>query len=302
MPDSSPPPERRARRGPLLAAAVLVPCLLAAWLLGRPTGDGATSTSPPADRGAPASPDTSPDAHPEGSPSGRPSGDARPLAGTVVVLDPGHNPHNRDHPQQIARPVDIGTGSKECDTTGTATDAGYPEAAFTLAVTRRARALLEERGARVVLTHDGDRPWGPCVDERARIGNREHADAVVSVHADGASVGSRGFHVILPARVRGGAADTARIVGPSRRLGDELATAFREATGSSPASYVGGGDGVTTRSDLGGLNLTRVPKVFIECGNMRDPEEADRLTDPRWQDRAARGIANGITAFLASRP
>lgn len=100
--------------------------------------------------------------------------------------------------------MDIGTNSKECDTTGTATNAGYPEARFTLDVSRRLRTLLEERGATVKLTHDGDRPWGPCVTERAEIGNKAHADAALSIHADGSAVGNRGFHVILPDAVHSG--------------------------------------------------------------------------------------------------
>lgn len=291
-------PGGRAGRALLLAAAVLVPCCLAVgWWGWSPVGDDATPGGGPT-----ASPGDSPAASPtHASPGPSPRGD-RPLAGTVVVLDPGHNPRNKDHTREIARPVEIGTGSKECDTTGTATSDGYPEAAFTLAVSRQARALLEQRGAEVVLTHDGARPYGPCVDERARIGNRERADAVVSVHADGAPVGNRGFHVILPARVRNGAANTARIIAPSHRLGDELAAAFQRATGSSPARYAGDGNGLTTRSDLGGLNLSHVPKVFVECGNMRDPKEAHRFIDPRWRDRAARGIADGITEFLVNEP
>ncbi len=66
-------------------------------------------------------------------------------------------------------------------------------------------------------TQDGDRSWGPCVDERARIGNDAHADAVVSVHADGSAAGNRGFHVILPASVHSGGADTRAIVAPLPR-------------------------------------------------------------------------------------
>jgi N-acetylmuramoyl-L-alanine amidase len=45
-----------------------------------------------------------------------------------------------------------------------------------------------------------------------------------------------------------------------------------------------------------------VPKVFIECGNMRNATDAALLTDPAWQIRAAQGIADGITAFLAPPP
>ena len=129
----------------------------------------------------------------------QPSGSG-PLAGKVVVIDPGHNPTNYRYPSEINRKVNIGTNRKECDTTGTSTNAGYAEAKFTLDVAHRLRALLQKEGATVKLTQDSDRPYGPCVDERAAIGNKAHADAAVSVHADGSAAGNRGFHVILPAR------------------------------------------------------------------------------------------------------
>ncbi|MFH8987100.1 N-acetylmuramoyl-L-alanine amidase [Streptomyces sp. NPDC017940] len=238
------------------------------------------------------------DAKPSGRPdAGRPAASG-PLKGKVVVIDPGHNPGNFRHTAEINRRVDIGTNAKECDTTGTSTNRGYTEARFTLDLAHRLRDQLHREGATVRLTHDADRPWGPCVDERARIGNDAHADAVVSLHSDGSGVGNRGFHVILPAKVRGGAADTSAIVGPSRDLGERVAGKFLSATGSAPSNYVGGGTGLDTRGDLGGLNLSKVPKVFIECGNMRDPEDEALLTSGSWRHRAALGIANGISDFL----
>ncbi|WP_031090087.1 N-acetylmuramoyl-L-alanine amidase [Streptomyces sp. NRRL WC-3549] len=221
-----------------------------------------------------------------------------PLTGRTVVIDPGHNPRNRDHSREINAQVDMGNGRKECDTTGTSTDSGYAEALFTLDVSRRLRTLLEAEGAEVVLTHDDDRPFGPCVDERARIGNEAHADAVVSVHADGSAVGNRGFHVILPALVRGAGSDTSRIVAPSRDLGERIAGKFVRATGSAPSNYIGGHTGLDTRDDLGGLNLSTVPKVFIECGNMRDPKDAALLMNADWRQRAATGIADGVSSYL----
>lgn len=222
----------------------------------------------------------------------------RPLAGRTVVVDPGHNPGNFRHSTEINKKVDIGTKRKECDTTGTSTNAGYTEAAFTLDVSHRLRALLEKQGAKVALVHDADRPYGPCVDERARIGNDAKADAVVSVHADGSAAGNRGFHVILPARVKDGAADTSAIMAPSRTLGEKLVTHFSRATGNKPANYIGSGTGLDVRDDLGGLNLSTVPKVFLECGNMRDGKDAALLTDASWRQKAAQGIADGIGAYL----
>ncbi|GAA3121792.1 N-acetylmuramoyl-L-alanine amidase [Streptomyces rameus] len=299
-PDFDPPQPRRLRRGPLtVALAALVPGALLGWVVyeavgGGPGGEDRTASS------VPSAPASSPgdDGRPSAPAAGRPDS-ARPLTGMVVVVDPGHNPGNFRHTAEINRPVDIGTNRKECDTTGTSTNDGYTEARFTLDLAHRLRTLLQRQGATVKLTHDGDGPpWGPCVDERARIGNTAHADAAISLHADGSAAGNRGFHVILPGSVHAGAADTRGIVGPSRDLGVRVAGGYRRETGEPPSNYLGGGTGLVTRTDLGGLNLSTVPKVFIECGNMRDSKDAALLTDGAWRQRAAQGISEGIVSFL----
>jgi N-acetylmuramoyl-L-alanine amidase len=87
------------------------------------------------------------------------------------------------------------------------------------------------------------------------------------------------------------------IVAPSRRLALDLRGAFRSATGEPFANYVGR-DGLAFRGDLGGLNLSQVPKVFIECANMRNAVDAAHVTDPSWRTDAAQGIADGIALFL----
>ncbi|MFI9026227.1 N-acetylmuramoyl-L-alanine amidase [Streptomyces sp. NPDC053560] len=309
---STPPTSRRYARTFFLVPAVLA--ALGCAGCGATGGGTASEGRPGPDRPAAAgqhSPGSRPDddgtahkdgkAQKDGKDAGRERGPAAgggPLKGKVVVIDPGHNPTNRDHTAEIARQVDVGNARKECDTTGTSTNAGYAEASFTLDVARRARTLLRKEGVRVVFTQDGDRPYGPCVDERAEIGNKAHADAAISIHADGAGAGNRGFHVIRPGAVHAGGADTRKITGPSRDLADHVVGRFVAATGSAPANYIGNGKGLDTRTDLGGLNLSRVPKVFLECGNMRDAQDAARLTDPAWRQKAAAGIAEGITGFL----
>ncbi|MFE3885798.1 N-acetylmuramoyl-L-alanine amidase [Streptomyces lydicus] len=293
---STPSPRRRLRGILLVVVAAVVAAGLGGRLVWRSAGDG---TGLPG--AGPAAPSRSPEHGSGGAASGgpqRPGGPHGSLKGKVVVIDPGHNPHNNDHGREIARQVDIGNGHKECDTTGTSTNDGYAEASFTLDVARRVRTLLQKAGAKVVFTQDGDRPYGPCVDKRAAAGNTAHADAALSIHADGSGAGNRGFHVILPARVTAGPADTAAIVAPSRKLGERLADRFHAVTGSPRSNYIGKGTGLDVRSDLGGLNLSTVPKVFLECGNMRDPKDAAQLTDARWRQKAARGITEGITDFL----
>ncbi|MFD3484402.1 N-acetylmuramoyl-L-alanine amidase [Streptomyces sp. NPDC058665] len=321
----SPAPRRRTSRTTLtVALAALVPGAFAGWLIWQATGGSdeggparSASASSPADgsddspgspgsepgQGLSESPGSSAPSKPARGDDGAP-GDARPapgegpLAGRVVVIDPGHNPGNFKHTTEINKLVDIGTNRKECDTTGTSGNSGYTEAEFTADVSQRLRTLLRKEGATVKLTHDNDRPWGPCVDERAEIGNKAKADAVISIHADGSAVGNRGFHVILPALVKSGGADTTKIVAPSRDLGERVAGNFVRTTGSAPSNYLGDDTGLDVRDDLGGLNLSTVPKVFIECGNMRDSKDIALLTSANWRQKAAQGMADGISSFL----
>ena len=224
-----------------------------------------------------------------------PAAGAASLTGKVVVLDPGHNGGNARAAAQINRLVPIGQGQKKaCNTTGTATNSGYAEAAFTWDVAKRARALLRSRGASVTLTRQDNTSVGPCVNVRAQIANRAHADATVSIHADGAAAGARGFHVIEPARIPGLTDD---IFAPSHRLALALRERFRVVTGEPYANYIGT-RGLDRRSDLGGLRLADVPAVFIECGNMRNASDARRLTSAADRERIARGIVDGIARFL----
>jgi N-acetylmuramoyl-L-alanine amidase len=69
-----------------------------------------------------------------------------PLLGKVVVIDPGHNGNNYRHLPEINRKVFIGNGTKACNTTGTSTNAGYSEGAFTFDVAVRLAALLRNEG------------------------------------------------------------------------------------------------------------------------------------------------------------
>lgn len=224
-------------------------------------------------------------------------GGGGPLAGKVVAVDPGHNPGNFRHADEINRIVDAGTLRKACDTTGTATNGGYREADFTWDVAVRLRRILQARGATVVLTRKGrTKPaWGPCITERAARGNRAHADVAISIHADGGPASGRGFHVAYAPSIDGLTDDIAR---PSRRLAVILRNAYRRGTGLPTATYLGG-DGLSVRSDFGGLNLSDVPKVLFESANMRNATDAALLGEPRFRQRIARALADGLQRFLA---
>ena len=214
-----------------------------------------------------------------------------PLAGRVVVLDPGHQLGNRNFPGRSARLVPDGRGGrKACNTTGTATNGGYPEATLNWRVARLVRARLTRLGATVRLTRhsNSERRWGPCVDARGRAGNRARADLMLSIHADGnLTAGARGFHVIVAPDAAAG----------SPRLARRLRAALRQS-GVPVANYVAGGDGLDVRADLATLNLSRVPTALVELGNMRDPRDAARMTSRAGRAAYAEALVRAVRTYL----
>ncbi|MGH3920544.1 MAG: hypothetical protein ACRDSG_16145, partial [Pseudonocardiaceae bacterium] len=108
-----------ARRGLLLR--VLVSCLAPLAACGTVESTATPTALPSVLVPTTTTATTSPDPAPPTTP-----------AGITVVLDPGHNGANASHPAEINRPVPNGRGgTKPCNTTGTATNRGYPEHAFT---------------------------------------------------------------------------------------------------------------------------------------------------------------------------
>ena len=228
-------------------------------------------------------------------PATGPLGPLGAVDGKTIVLDPGHNGGNFGHPSVINQLVFVGNGTKACDTTGTETDSGYTEAAFNFDVATRLATLLEAAGANVILTRPNNTGVGPCITQRAAIGNQAHAAVAISIHADGGPPGGRGFQVLEPAPIPG--YNTA-IVAPSDRLGLDVRRDFQAATGEEFSTYYGT-DALAVRSDLGGLNLSTVPKVFIECGNMRNSTDAALLESPAYRQKIAQGLAQALADFLA---
>jgi len=221
------------------------------------------------------------------------------LRGIVIAIDPGHNGGNGAHPNAINKPVVAYADgqTKACDTTGTETNDGrLTESLFNLEVAKDLAAKLATRGATVVMTRKTNSGVGPCINQRAAIGNRAGADVAISLHADGAeAAGDRGFDVIYPQPdelVR------PSITGPSRRLATKVRDALAGA-GIPTANYVGS-NGLDARDDLGGLNLSTVPKVLAELGNMRSAGEASKLEKATYRARLATALAAGIERFLRS--
>lgn len=220
----------------------------------------------------------------------------QPLAGRTIVLDPGHQLGNSNpkFARQMAQTKFNGAIVKSCNTSGTATNAGFPESTLNWRIAKNLRRMLQAQGATVVLTRDANsrERWGPCVWDRAGIANAAGADAMISIHADGGPAGGRGFYVIEAAKIKGWTND---VVAADRRLTADM-IAGMSAAGAPPSTYVSGQRWISREQST--LNFSDVPTVIVEVGNMRNKLDAALMSTPAGQRDYARWLLAGIDRFF----
>jgi N-acetylmuramoyl-L-alanine amidase len=207
---------------------------------------------------------------------------AEVFAAALICIDPGHGT-----PAVVGRQREpIGPRSlvfKEKD------GGGAPgEAAVVLAIARQTRALLLARGFRVALTRPGPTTRLGNVG-RARFCNRRRAALMLRIHADGSTDSTRrGVSTLYPTRRTGWTDD---IFAPSLRAARLVHRELARFTGAPDL-------GLVSRSDLTGFNWANVPAILVETGFLSNPAERRLLHSPAYQQRVARGLADGVRAFV----
>ena len=137
----------------------------------------------------------------------------------------------------------------------------------------------EAAGAKVIFTHTLTSPaYGPCITERAAIGNRANAAVAISIHADGGPDSGHGYAAIAPSGPIPHTGLTAAMVAADVRLAAALRAVYPQTTGIAPSTYLGS-NGVYRSNYYGGLDWSHVPKVLLETGNMRNDAEAASARD-----------------------
>jgi N-acetylmuramoyl-L-alanine amidase len=215
------------------------------------------------------------------------------LAGRVIVIDPGHN---KVYNSANRKKVPAGNGKKKpCNSSGTATNAGWPEHTYNWLQAQALRSELESMGAKVVLTRKNDSGQGPCVNIRAKTANDNKADLLISIHADGSySKGARGFHVILSTTMVGGS----KVEKTSRQLAENARDSIEKLTAMPRSTYIGKGSALSPRSDIATLNLSKSPGIMMEMGNMRNSKDVKLLSSKKFRQQVAEALAQAAVKTL----
>lgn len=211
------------------------------------------------------------------------------LDGVNILLDPGHNGGAGQATYNAQQVPDGRGGYKDCQTTGTSTDTGYPEHRFNWEVASRLATLLEDEGATVALTRPDDAGLGPCVDERGAMTHGR--DLVVSIHGNGTpNRAVKGYFAIISSPPVYDAQGQ-----PSEHLAQCINNALHEAGFTPSQSYP---DQISRRADIAGLNFSEAPMVMMELGEMRNGDEAAVMSSAEGQQRYADALFAGIVAWV----
>jgi N-acetylmuramoyl-L-alanine amidase len=220
-------------------------------------------------------------------------GELAERAGPLVVIDPGHGGED-----QGAR----GPG-------------GEQEKDITLAVSRLLVQRLQATGIAARLTRESDETM-PLVD-RTSLANRLKADVFVSVHVNASPAkGARGAETYFMSADASDAQAaqaaerenaTAGRSGVQLILWDLAHVANLNASSQLAAAIqeqLNALHGITDRgikqAPFVVLTGATMPAALVEVGFLSNPEEAQRLQTPAFEEQIASAVAQAITTFIKS--
>ncbi|OAR04421.1 hypothetical protein SA87_02085 [Hydrogenibacillus schlegelii] len=224
----------------------------------------------PAGIASPSAPGESPVAGPRTTPEEASVRTLSPLAGRIIVLDPGHGG------------IDGGA---------VGLDGRAVEKTIVLEIAEALRDYLHQAGALVWLTREEDR----MLDDESGRGTRKERDLrarMVMINAPGVEAAlSLHLNSFPSSRTFGAETFYAGVRPENRCLAALLQESLREATGSPR--------GIKRGDDLYVLRTMEPPGALVELGYLSHPEEARRLVDPAYQRRLAAALYVGLWRYFA---
>jgi N-acetylmuramoyl-L-alanine amidase len=190
-----------------------------------------------------------------------------PLAGKLVVVDPGHGGSSSGAP---------GGG-------------GIYEKNIVLAISLKLRAALEACGVNVIMTREKDETV-PLYD-RPRKANDVNADFFISVHNDSVSR-------------RNTASGTSTYYHKGDASSRALAVCVQQAiVGISGLPNRGAlSDGILYENGLAVLRASKMPAILVEVAYINHDRDRAKLISPEFQQRVALAIVRGLRKYVEGNP
>lgn len=186
------------------------------------------------------------------------------LGGKTIILDPGHGSYSGQY-------LDVGaTGAS-----------GMKEAYVVLDIALRLKALLEQEGAKVILTHEVvDSKENPDLSERTSIANSSGGDLFISIHLN--------------------ASTNKNATGTETYYWYDTSKALAQILHNTIVSELGTLDrGIKKDYLYVCRNVTTMPSVLLEILFISNSKEEALLKDPLFLDKIAQTLLKGVKIYLS---
>jgi N-acetylmuramoyl-L-alanine amidase len=250
---------------------------------------------------------------------------APPPAAAAAPSRPSGATARRASARPLRIVVDAGHGGEDPGAIG---PTGLREKDVVLAIALGLRRRLERhRGIGVILTRDAD--FFVPLRERVRLARRVEADLLLSVHADAFIRPQANGASVFALSTRGATSATARwmaqrenasdlVGGIDLRLDDAqlMRTLLDMSTTAQIRDSLRVGRELLAQMERVGdlhkpqveqagfavLKAPDVPSVLVETAFISNPQDEQRLRDPRHQRRIVEALATGVERYFARRP
>lgn len=179
--------------------------------------------------------------------------------------------------KDIAIVIDAGHGGVEKGAIGCC---GDEEKDINLVISKGLKAELELRGAKTYITREGD--VDVSLADRVEFAKEKNASILVSVHANALPDGQ----------------DPIKNKGTSVYYYHNQARALAENILTSMTSQLGTQNDKVRQGSLALVRPTSSVSILIEVGYMINPDDNTLLTNPDFQKKCAKAIADGIENYL----
>ena len=203
-----------------------------------------------------------------------------------IVIDAGHQAKGNSELEPIGPGASEKKAKVASGTQGVST--GVPEYKVNLQVALKLRDELEARGYEVIMVRETN-DINISNAERAEVANKNNAAAFLRLHCNGVNSSSTtGALALCQTKNNPYCADQ---YSKSRKLSECVLAGMCKASGAKNT-------GVREVDNMSGINWCQVPVTIVEMGYMTNPQEDKNLSDDAYQQKLAKGMADGVEEYL----